>query len=59
MEDNSIINEIFDKFKKDIAKDSNIGDSLSNEILEIIKKDKLKKDEIELKIKEGAKNENS
>lgn len=59
MEDKSIIDQIFDKFVTEIAKESIIGGKLSNDIFEIMKKDKYKKEELELKIREDIKDENT
>ena len=59
MEDKSIIDQIFDKFKNDIAKESIIGEKLSNNIIAIMKKDKYKKDELELRLREDKEDENS
>ncbi|MBN1639389.1 MAG: hypothetical protein JW866_10500 [Ignavibacteriales bacterium] len=59
MEDKSIIDQIFDIFGTEIAKESIIGEKLSNDILEIMKKDKYKKEELELKIREDIKDENT
>jgi hypothetical protein len=59
MEDKGIIDQILNKFRTEIAKESTIGEKLSNNILDIIKKDRYKKEELELKLREDEKDENS